>query len=172
MEKVSLRYATESDAVFLFDLVNDPECRRNSLNSDRIVFESHVEWLEGILCSDMQKLYILIDGDEPVGQGRLELRDEGCRISYSIIPERRGYGYGGVLLKLLNNAILTEFPSCRYSYGEVLQHNVASQKIFEELGYEARKVKDVYYYRKLVEYYEITEIDVKNRGGGYFNPDQ
>lgn len=161
MGKVSLRYATEKDAIFLFDLVNDLECRRNSLYHDRIAFESHVQWLKRLLCSDTQKLYILIDGDEAVGQGRLELTEEGCRISYSIIAERRGYGYGGILLKLLNNAILIDFPSCIYSYGEVLQHNVASQKIFEKLGYEARKIRNILYYRKLVEYYEVAETDVK-----------
>lgn len=144
MRKVSLRNATKNDVFFLFELINDSECRHNSLRSEEIIFESHKKWLQETLHSKTRKQYILMDGDTAVGQGRLELVEEGCRISYSIIPERRGAGYGKVLLKLLNNMILEVFPCCTYSYGEALRHNVASQRIFEELGYEREETKDFF----------------------------
>lgn len=56
----------------MFKLKNEPERRRNSLNSAVIVFEDHVKWLSELLSSDAKKQYILMDGDKPVGQGRLE----------------------------------------------------------------------------------------------------
>lgn len=154
MKKIYLRPAAMNDAMFLFELANDSECRNNSLNSDKISFENHMEWFKEILEAPEKRQYILMDENQPVGQGRLELTEKGCRISYSIIPHRRGCGYGEILLKLLNNAILDEFPSCTYSYGEVLPHNVASRKIFENLGYYSKSLENYYHYKKEITYYD------------------
>jgi hypothetical protein len=150
MKKVFLRYATKDDAMFLFELVNDRECRKNSLNSKEITYEEHIQWLNAVLCSETRCQYILMEEEKSIGQGRLERIQDGCRISYSVIPQRRGCGYGKILLELLNNAILEDFQSCVYSYGEVLQKNIASQKIFEELGYKAEKLDTIFCYRKCV----------------------
>lgn len=153
---ITLRCAEREDALFLFDLINDSECRKNSLNSDMIMYESHVEWLDEILGSKNRKLYILVDDTEPIGQGRLELTGDVCRISYSIIPERRGCGYGETLIRLLNNAMLEDFPTCTCSYGEVLKNNISSQKIFEKLGYSAKEYKDYFCYKKQVTHYDVN----------------
>ena len=150
MKNIFLRHAAKDDEMFLFKLVNDRECRKNSLNSKKIALEDHEQWLNTILSSKSCQQYILMEEDVPIGQGRLELIGKGCRISYSVIPQRRGCGYGKILLELLNNAILEDFPSCAYSYGEVLQKNIASQKIFEELGYKAEKQDNIFCYRKSV----------------------
>lgn len=155
MENVFLRHATEEDAIFLLDLANEKECRNNSLNQNKISKESHEQWFKEILRSETCQQYIMVKGGESIGQGRLEQMGDGCRISYSLIPQRRGCGYGKFLLKLLNNAALTDFSSCIYTYGEVLQQNIASQKIFEELGYIAEKRDHILYYRKTIEYYIV-----------------
>lgn len=163
MEQMELRHATIDDTMFLFELVNEHECRKNSLNSNFITFEEHEEWMRQILCSDVKRQYIFSVCDCPVGQGRLELVGDSCRISYSLIPKYRGCGYGKILVQLLNNIALQDFPDCKYSFGEVLKWNVASQKIFEELGYQADQRDDFFSYRKKIEYYEISQ---KLIGGG------
>lgn len=167
MENIFLRLATKDDEMFLFKLVNDYECRKNSLNSREIIREDHEQWLNTILSSKTSQQYILMEEEEPVGQGRLELIGDGCRISYSVIPQRRGCGYGKILLKLLNNAILKNFPFCTYSYGEVLRQNVASQKIFEELGYESEEQDNIFFYRKSITQYVVDERDNLTARGGY-----
>lgn len=163
MEQMELRHATIDDTMFLFELVNEHECRKNSLNSNLITFEEHGEWMRQILFSDVKRQYIFSVSDCPVGQGRLELVGDSCRISYSLIPKYRGCGYGKILVQLLNNMALQDFPDCKYSFGEVLKWNVASQKIFEELGYQADQRDDFFFYRKKIEYYEISQ---KLIGGG------
>ena len=165
MGQVSLRNATMDDAGFLFALVNDLECRKNSLNPDKISFEKHIEWLKKILVSQKKRQYILIENDEPIGQGRLELVEAGCRISYSIIPQRRGCGYGKLLLRLLNKLILEVFPCCVYSYGEVMPYNVASQRVFEELGYEVQVADGFLCYRKKIGQSIVEENDILLGGG-------
>lgn len=164
---IFLRDAVEEDAVFLFDLVNDFECRNNSFHPDKVLYEEHLKWLKKILTSQTQKQYILVEGEKLIGQGRLELIGSTCRISYSVIPERRGCGYGKVLVQLLNNAIIQSFPDCLYSYGEVLKKNVSSQKIFEELGYEMEEREEYFYYQKQTDYYAEHQICLKKPGGDF-----
>lgn len=150
MNDIFLRNATKEDAVFLLDLANDSECRKNSLNHESITFENHMKWLEKVLNSNLQKQYILVDELQSIGQGRLESIENACRISYSIIPEKRGRGYGKKLIQLLNNSMIEDFPNCVYSYGEVLKSNISSQKIFEELGYIKEERKECFIYQKQI----------------------
>lgn len=167
MEDIFLRYAVQEDAEFLFNLVNDCECRGNSFNPQKITWKEHMDWFRGILLSGTQKQYILMDGNTPVGQGRLEASGETCRISYSIIPERRGCGYGKALIKLLNNAAVKDFQECNRCFGEVLKENIASQKIFEELGYTVEERDKYFRFHKRIEYSKIDqEINKKIGGGG------
>lgn len=167
MLQISLRYATMDDMEFLYDLVNEHECRKNSLYSAPVELEEHKEWMKQTLCSRLRRQYIFLVSSYAVGQGRLELVGDSCRISYSLIPEYRGLGYGKILVQLLNNAALKDFPDCQYSYGEVLKWNVASQKIFEELGYRVDEQDHIFYYRKEIEYYEISQKLI-DKGGYYF----
>lgn len=167
MEGIFLRYAVQEDAEFLFNLVNDSECRGNSFNPRKITWTEHIDWFREILLSETQKQYILMDGITPVGQGRLEVSGETCRISYSINPERRGCGYGKALIKLLNNAAVKDFQECNRCLGEVLKENIASQKIFEELGYTAEKRDKYFRYSKRIEYCKIDQ-KLKQKMGGYW----
>lgn len=44
MEGIFLRDAVQEDAEFLFNLVNDSECRGNSLNPQKITWNEHMDW--------------------------------------------------------------------------------------------------------------------------------
>lgn len=133
MSKLYLRKANKGDVLFILNLANDPECRKNSFNSEMISLDVHMKWFDRILSSNVDSFYILMDENIAIGQSRLELRDEKCRISYSIIQERRGCGYGKMLLCMLMKKALQDYPICKTFYAEVLPGNVASQKIFEAL---------------------------------------
>lgn len=141
MSELRLRAATKDDMEFLFVLANENECRINSFQSQYIVVEEHEKWYNNILSSDSKSQYILMDDNIRVGQGRLEHNGRECRLSYSIVPERRGYGYGKILVSLLLIAATKEYAQCKKYYGDVLIHNIASQRIFEELGFKY-EVKD------------------------------
>lgn len=149
-QEVVLRDVSEQDVMFLFYLANDLECRKSSLNSDKIMLEEHLIWFEQMMKNPMKKQYILVDSCERVGQGRLEQIGNKCRISYSIVPECRGRGYGKVLLRLLEDAACRDFSGCMYVYGEVLEWNISSRRIFEQLGYIGEKKKDYFYFQKAV----------------------
>lgn len=164
-EDVSLRPAGWDDAAFLYELANDLACRENSLNPGAIAWEGHLKWLESVLASPDRKLYILLEGAAPIGQGRLEAAGGTCMVSYSIIPERRGAGYGKRLVQLLNNAAVEDFPHCLYTCGKVVKSNAASQKIFEELGYSMEEREDCFYYRRRAEYSTPGLMEKEHPGG-------
>lgn len=150
MENIFLRRGIQEDVMFLFKLANDKECKNNSLNPHEITLEEHMKWFKEMLLSNTQRQYILMDGSQSVGQGRLEIIGDSCRISYSIIPERRGQGYGKCLIQLLNQTIPKDFSNCICCFGEVLKKNIASQKIFDELGYTSEEREDYFYYYKYI----------------------
>nr|WP_303183132.1 GNAT family N-acetyltransferase [Lachnoclostridium phocaeense] len=139
MGKLYLRNANEGDSFFILGLANNPECRKNSFNSEKIPLDVHMKWYDKLMHSDTDSLYVLMEEDIAVGQGRLELREGECRISYSLIPERRGCGYGKILVALLMKRALQDYPYCNIFFAEVLTGNFASQKIFEELSFVEKK---------------------------------
>lgn len=136
MENLYLRNADMKDLLFVYHLANESEVRNNSLNTNKISIDEHKKWFQNILNAKKASLYILMDSDIAVGQGRLEIVNGKCRISYSIVPDRRGRGYGKKLLNLLLKKMKEDYPECKICYAEVLAGNVASRKIFEELMFE------------------------------------
>ena len=74
MGKLYLRNANEGDSFFILGLANDPECRKNSFNSEKIPLDVHMKWYDKLMHSDTDSLYVLMEEDIAVGQGRLELR--------------------------------------------------------------------------------------------------
>lgn len=140
---------------FLFTLVNDWDCRENSLNQYKITEQEHEEWFFKTLQSEMKTIYILMHRDRPVGQGGLEEISGTCRISYSIILERWGCGYGRILMQQLGSRAGKKFPKCKYIYGQVVKNNVAFQKIFGNLGYSMVDVGNFIYYKKML--YSVSD---------------
>lgn len=145
-----LREATLDDMILLFCWVNDPIVRQSAFCVNEISLTTHKRWFAEALMNDYVRIYILQRGDLPVGQVRVELDDEKWMIDYSIDAAWRGYGYGKQILCLLE----TKMENGACLVGEVKEANVASQKIFEELGYEKymSNNKNIKEYRKNVVY--------------------
>lgn len=96
-----LRPAVESDCQRYYAWANDPEVRRQSLNTETIPYENHVQWFNKRLKSDAAYLYVLVNTEEErCGQIRLEKSEGKWFLSYSIAEEARGKGAGKILLHL------------------------------------------------------------------------
>ena len=79
-----LRNATIEDRDLLFEWANDAVVRKNSFSTEKISYEEHVNWYNKILDRDDCVQYIYMDGDCPVGQVRITLKDDEAEIGYSI----------------------------------------------------------------------------------------
>ncbi len=136
--RLALRKATKADAETLFRWRNNPDTRANSFQTDPISYEEHVEWLESTLRNPAQEIFILCEGDTLIGQVRLSMENDMATISYSIDTAYRAQGYGKAILQLVEN-LCVKRGTLRSLRGYVKKKNIASQVIFEALGYECER---------------------------------
>ena len=94
MSELYLRKATNEDCLWLFELANDSLVRKNSKNSEDIFWGDHEKWFKNRLISSSTFIYIGYDKEEPIGQIRFDLDNGNWLSDYSIIPEKRGKGFG------------------------------------------------------------------------------
>lgn len=151
MGQLKLRKVTTEDKLFLLNLANEEACRRNSISINYILEEEHEQWFKKKLASDDTDMYILVDeNNNRIGQGRLDYNQNNVIISYSIIKEERGHGYGKELVSLLERKYRKE-KKAKTFFAIVKDENAASKSIFLSLGYRETK-KDVYIeYSKQIE---------------------
>lgn len=139
---LNLRNATEADAELLFCWRNEPETRANSFHTEPIPYEEHVAWLKAALQNSAQEIYIFCDGDVSIGQVRLSLEGDTATISYCIDAAYRAQGYGKEMLRCVEN-LCAERGTPKILRGYVKQKNIASQVIFESLGYSSVATSDI-----------------------------
>lgn len=133
-----LRLATEMDVDLLFEWVNEPTVRKNSFSTQDILYDEHCKWFQKILSDQTCRQYIYVHNGQDVGQIRIQINGEEAEISYSICVQKRGEGYGKQMLQLMSEKIKQDFPNVRKLIGKVKPDNVASQKAFQEKGFEEK----------------------------------
>lgn len=160
-----LRKVTKEDCDLLFEWANDSETRKNSFATEKIRKEEHIKWFERLLEDTHRAQYIYMDDEEPIGQVRIDIYDSVAEISYSICSAKRGIGHGKNLLKLLYNQVFCDFPEVKKLIGKVKSENIASQKVFLDVGYaETYKAFEM----EINEPVTITEHTFLKKRGGYF----
>lgn len=145
---VVLRAVEKNDCDLLFEWANDELCRKNSFQSQKIVKSEHQKWFDNIYKSDSKNIFILYIDDIPTAYVREESLGNKIKLSYSVAKEKRGQGYGTLLLYTYGMMKEKQIKSGISLYGEVKKENIASQKIFEKLGYKLKIQKEIYIYYK------------------------
>lgn len=135
MADLFLRKAQFDDVDLIFKWANDPEARKNSFNSNPIPYEDHVRWFESRMKSKDSYIFVMMEGDIPVGQCRLDVKNGEGMISYSVDSNFRGRGFGKKMLELLcREADSIEGLKCLA--GEVKPDNIPSGKVFLSLNFK------------------------------------
>ena len=89
MKGLYLRKVEYSDMDLLYKWANDTATRKNSFNSDAISYKDHVRWFNSMMGDDSVLQFIMMNGDTPVGQIRLNINGDEAEIGYSIAEEQR-----------------------------------------------------------------------------------
>lgn len=147
-QSIFLRNAQKEDILLLFCWANDPIVRQSAFCTEDITFQSHKQWFLRSLNSDIRQIFILQKGELPIGQVRLEQKNNEWLIDYSIDAAWRGRGYGTKILQLMEGTL----SKGTLLVAEMKNTNIPSQKVFESLGYEKVQDKrtDVVIYKKHV----------------------
>lgn len=130
-----LREATEKDMELLFRWANDGKVRENSFSEKSISWEDHKQWFESILYDDQIRQYIFMIDGEDVGQIRIRLEGRIAEISYSVAAEYRCMGYAKRMVSSLTKEVKEHFPQIKYLKAQVKPGNIASKRVFTDLGY-------------------------------------
>lgn len=134
-EELYLRAAIPSDVDMLFRLANDEMVRKNSFYTALISYDEHREWFRKMMEDDSQLQFILMSSSQPIGQIRMAVDGDNAEIGYSIIPEKRGMGYGREAIRLIKVLVCREYPSIHKLTARVKPENVASIYCLEENGF-------------------------------------
>lgn len=133
---IYLRSANIKDKQLLYWWANDEEVRENAFSKQLISSDQHELWFSKVLQSPFVKIHILVINGHPAGQVRLELEKDGVYlIDYSIDKAFRGQGLGRCILGLIEHYV----PNGAVLLGQVKENNVASQQVFQRLGYQPKQ---------------------------------
>lgn len=135
---IFLREALQSDIDLLFEWTNDPIVRKNSFQTEKIPYNTHREWFDRMMENKNIVQYILMDGEEPVGQIRLIIDGDEAEIGYSISAIHRQKGYGRLILQLILEEAKHRYPEIKTLIAKVKPTNIASKKLFESEGYDMK----------------------------------
>lgn len=125
---LTFRLATKEDAKLYFDWANDPEVRKQSHNTDLVLWKTHLKWFNKKVESD-SLLLVFFDGSTPVGQVRI---DDGL-ISFTVDSKFRGKGFGTAILETVKTLVSKKFNRIT---AEVKKDNIPSIKAFERAGFK------------------------------------
>ncbi len=101
--------ANESHCELIYEWSNDDEVRKNSFNSNKIIYEEHAKWYLNKLRDSNCCIYLLADTNKSIGIVRIERKQNKNVISYSIAKEFRGKGYGYKILLKLEEELIKEY---------------------------------------------------------------
>lgn len=145
-----LRKALDSDLEKTFQWAKNPILRKYSFNQNEISETEHRTWF-GNKIRNENSIYLIMEDSlqNELGSIRIDLAEnrEGI-ISYLIDPYYHGRGYGKEILRLLENYILENELNVQRLTGYVVPENIASMKIFENLGFHKIQSEDNLKYTK------------------------
>lgn len=138
---MELRYVTIDDEKLIYNWANDPEVRRNAINTEFIDWNRHQVWFQNKLNAENSKMYIAEINNQAVGQIRFDIEQNKYIIDYSISAYERGKGYGFLIVKEGINCI-KKLTSCINSFeANVKPDNGASKRVFDKLGFKTKSSK-------------------------------
>ncbi|MDH5325759.1 MAG: UDP-2,4-diacetamido-2,4,6-trideoxy-beta-L-altropyranose hydrolase [Gammaproteobacteria bacterium] len=133
---MTCRSANAKDVDLLYKWTNDPVVRSSAFKTDMIERGAHEDWFEKKLKNNNCLLYIFECNSIPVGQVRFDIIDSVAEISYSVDANYRGAGIGQIILWSALKKLKEESRAIEKIKGQVKTQNIASNKIFNSLGFE------------------------------------
>ena len=133
---IKLKKADFTDIEFLFYLRNIPQYYQYYTHPKAVQWEEHINWIMPILLgTDKRDLYIITADNTKAGQVRIDYTADMAEVSVALIEDFRGKG---IAFEALEKAIkkAKKEKGVNTFRAHVHQNNIASQKLFEKLGYQ------------------------------------
>jgi len=133
---IKFRFANKNDIDIYFKWANDELVRESSYNSEPIDYKSHEIWFKNKL-KDSKSFFYLFENDqsEPVGQVRIEQKDNEVVIGISVEKKFRGQSLSCQMLIKATEDYLVRFSN-HVIAAYIKKDNLASYKAFLKAGFE------------------------------------
>lgn len=127
---MNIRFATETDSMFIYNLRNNKQIRDMCFNTDIIQIEEHTQWLK----NTKDIIFIASNNGKDIGVSRFSIKCDYAVISIMILPDEQNKGYGTELIKLIVKYIFNN-TSCTKVVAEIKSDNIQSKKAFYKAGF-------------------------------------
>lgn len=135
---IYLRDVTYEDKDLLYNWANDEDVRKNSFSTRSISYDEHCIWFDNMMKNESIVQWILQEDEKPVGQIRITINGSEGSIGYSVCVDRRGAGLGKIMLSIAIEKLSEDYPVVKKLVAKVKPENIASLKVFENNGFEAK----------------------------------
>jgi RimJ/RimL family protein N-acetyltransferase len=139
-----LRKAQLSDVELTYIWATDPKVRMYAFTKENIGWENHKKWFFDKLNHTDCEYYIFHEKGEDIGSIRFDINENAsAMISYLIDPSFHGKGFGKTILIMGLERLKFSRKEVKNVIGFVQKENIASLKIFENLGFQRTLVDDL-----------------------------
>tara|TARA_B100000029_G_C17512039_1_gene936647 strand:- start:218 stop:703 length:486 start_codon:yes stop_codon:yes gene_type:complete len=158
-----LKKAKLKDSKFFYNLRNNPQARKISLNTNYIKYPDHIRWFKNALKSNKFQLFkILFKEKIEVGYVRLNEIDGKIFVSINVNKKYRGKGIAYEALILVENQVTSKKQSI---FSIVKNKNISSKKLFFKVGYEFNTKRQNYFIMKK----KINTVIIKSFLNVFYN---
>jgi spore coat polysaccharide biosynthesis predicted glycosyltransferase SpsG/ribosomal protein S18 acetylase RimI-like enzyme len=135
---VCIRQVRSEDVADLWRWRNDPETRRNSLNTELVPWALHVQWFNASLSNPDRLILIGEAAGAKCGMIRFDRRgqENAWEISIGVAPEFRARGVGTALLSRACAELASRRGGVISLLASVRCTNVPSLRMFKKCGFE------------------------------------
>lgn len=130
---IRFRTAQKSDERFLFEIRNQKSTYRYFLNTNKVTFEEHSNWLKSLMLSPKSHLVCVVD-DNIAGICYLKFEEENCFVNVYIAESYSGLGLGKLLIaEVINCAKPLKIEKF---IANIHRDNFSSIRTFEAIGFK------------------------------------
>mgnify|MGYP001604517659 CR=1 FL=1 len=140
------RNADKNDAVDIFKWRNHPDVRKNSFNTNPILWEEHEKWFKKKLAESDIAIYTVCCRDKKIGAIRFEDKGEAVKVNIMLNPDFLGKGFGSKIIRLGTEKFIKERQPDKSIHAEIKKDNIASIRAFQKAGYKESHLTFIYPY--------------------------
>lgn len=144
MMNLILKIMCNKDMEDLFQWRNHPEVRKNSLNSELILWQQHQTWFNNKINDPKSITYIAFYCEKKIGSIRFDEKEDLVRISVMVNPDYFGQGFGSKIIKLGSEKFIEEKKINKPLIAEIKKDNIASIKAFQKAGFKENYLTFIY----------------------------
>ena len=136
-DALKLNFLEKRDLEFIRRLRN--ENRQHFLDSNYISEQDQQRWYKSYLLKNDDQMFVLENNGISVGCGALyniDINKKKAEVGRFVIDKsHRGKGYGGILIRLIEEMALSKFE-IKELYLEVLAANIPAILLYKRMGYK------------------------------------